>query len=356
MSIVLSHRTARLFHDAPHRPRALPALPSRKMPLSTGAPDPRLINEARRLLASFGVPLEQLDTIDVIVSSPSDRRESKHVHCHVCTSAIPSHSLIQIAKGIFVCDVRLCALQAASYMSDERLIEYYFELCGRYLLPLDGCSSDRPDAYPSDPPRTSAGTQPEAHAGYIEIEARTTTRALRAFFDSAKGTCSSKGVRGSKDARRSIEYVLDGSRSPMETALMMTVVLPKRLGGLGLREVKMNHRVDVPAHLRKITRRRYFLLDGFIKCANIDLEYDGILHEAPGQRVIDEERNNVLRAMGFVVIRVTRQSMFDPIAFQRIMAAICMHGGIRRQRFPEGFQRKQEELRRFVTRRTRNGA
>ena len=112
----------------------------------------------------------------------------------------------------------------------------------------------------------------------------------------------------------------------METALMMTVVLPKRLGGLGLREVEMNHHVDVPAPPRKITRRRYFLLDGYIKCANIDLEYDGILHEAPEQRVIDEERNNVLRAMGFVVIRVTRQSMFEPIAFQRIMAAICMHG------------------------------
>lgn len=356
MSIVLSHRTARLFHDAPHRPRTLPALPSRKMSLSTGAPDPQLIKEARRLLASFGVPLEQLDTIDVIVSSPSDRRESKHVHCHVCTSAIPANSLIQIARGIFVCDVRLCALQAASYMSDERLIEYYFELCGRYLLPLDGRPIDRPDDYPSDLPRTTTGTQPEAHAGYIEIGTRTTTRALRTFFDSMKGACGSKGTRGSKGARRSIGYVLDGSRSPMETALMMTVVLPKRLGGLGLREVEMNHRVDVPSHLRKITRRRYFLLDGYIKRANIDLEYDGILHEAPGQRIIDEERNNVLRAMGFVVIRVTRQSMFDPIAFQRIMAAICMHGGIRRQRFPEGFQRKQEELRRFVTRRTRNGA
>lgn len=321
MSIILSHTTARAFHRAPERPDALESFPPRRKAIGAAPVDLALAGDARLKLVRYGVPDAALARLDVMVAGAADRRRSPAVACHVCAAELPAGSLLRLGGGVFVADVRLTALQAAVDLDLLELVEYYFELCGGYELPFD----DEDD--------------------YRERPAPTSVAELRRFFE-ACSRCA-----GSAKALRALRFVRDGSRSPMETAAVMTLVLPKRMGGLGIRGLKMDHRVPVTAHARRLTRRACLYCDAFLPASRTDIEYHGFFHDGEERAAEDEERKNALVAMGFEVIALRRWAFFDGRAFERFTAAVCRAARISACRLPKGFERDRERLRRFVLRR-----
>ena len=78
------------------------------------------------------------------------------------------------------------------------LVEYYFELCGAYSLGTGSSTS------------------------YNERFALTSTERLKQFFNSIT-RCDGLAL-----ARKAIQCVRDGCRSPMETAFVMMLTLPKK--------------------------------------------------------------------------------------------------------------------------------
>lgn len=159
MSIVVSHRTARAFHQLPLPQGDLRRFPLETAPLKTGAPCARSIALARAALQRAGLAGEALENLEVIVSKASERRVMPGITCHLLSGELPARTLLEIEKGVFVPDVRLCALEAASYLPLRELVEYYYELCGTYALFPGGNESHR------------------------KLKtARTTTEDLRAFF------------------------------------------------------------------------------------------------------------------------------------------------------------------------------
>lgn len=331
MSLILSHATARLFYQTTARPGLFGAVPlyragSEPVPFSGEPPTRKTVERARTMLQSYGVPLEELGVLDVLVFKPQDRRCRKDVVCHlhrggVTEGGVPYALVRHIARDVWVVSPGLCALQAAEQLEFRECVEYYYELCGRYRLPL------------------------EAHGTYAECRPATSTAELRDVFDACSGSW------GAKRARRAIGYVRDGARSPMETALMMMLVMPKSEGGLGIRDIEMDVRIPVSGYATKLTTSRCFFSDIFLRRAQLSIEYGGIVHEEASRMASDNERTNALRAMGYDVIDVSRQNFFDRDAFRRTMAAISRKAGIRPSQLPEGFGWKQEELRRFVLRR-----
>ena len=259
--------------------------------------------------------------VDVLVFQASHRRARKDVACHLYRSGLPLESLQFVGGDIYAVSVPLCALQAAEQLDFWSCVEYYYELCSRYRLPFN--ADDR----------------------YAECRPATSVEELRAYFE------SHPGMHGSRLARRAITYVRDGARSPMETALMMMLVMPRADGGLGIRDIEMDYVLPVTGYARKLTRSRSFFCDVFIRRALLDVEYGGLVHEEMHRRASDNERTNALRAMGYDVIEVSRQNFFDKQAFRRTMAAICRKADIWPSHLPEDFADRQEELRRFVLRR-----
>lgn len=321
MSIVLAHSTARLYHRAPYRPVSEQSYPPRSKRLRTGPCDTALVQDARIKLARYGVPPELLECVHVLVSEAGERRLSDGVICHVLRGTMPAGSIIPLQGGICVTDIRQTALNAARDLSFRELVEYYYELCGAYELPF------------------------EETDGYRERPALTSTAELARYFEKT-------GRRhGVELARRAIRYVREGARSPMETAFVMMLVMPKREGGLGIRGLEMDYRIEVNARARHLTARSCFYCDVYLPRIHLDIEYHGFFHDDEMRAVEDDERERALRAMGHGVMAIRRWGFFNRAVFGRFMLCIRRKMGISPAALPDEFELRQEELRRFVLRR-----
>lgn len=321
MSIVLSHTTARAVYQAARPVSAGVTEPCSPAAIYGSCPSGALLDAAAAWLTKHNVTLDANDSLEVMVFNRKNARYAMSCQCHVSSKRFSSSRFIELGDGIFIVSIELCALQAATYLSFRELVEYYFELCGAYSL----------------------GTGPSA--SFTERCALTSTERLKQFFNSLT-RCD-----GLTLARKAIQCVRDGCRSPMETAFVMMLTLPKSEGGLGIKGVETDYEVQVTAAAKNLTRRKKFYMDAYLKKSRTDVEYNGFYHDAEEDRAIDEERKNALASMGYGIITVSRHSFMHASAFARVMEAIQRKEGIRPSRLPKDFQIKQEDLRQFVLRR-----
>lgn len=322
MSIVLSHRTAWLVYHAPNRPACTQRLPSKRSELASSYPSAALIDQARSLLVLMGVEAVDLQAIDILVRDGASRPRCSGVVSHRCAQKLPPRSVCKLAPGIFVVSPELCFIQMGETFKDEReLIEFGYELCGGYELP------------------------PSGEGDYRERLPLASTEGIRHVIGELAG------MHGIKAARQAACYIRDGSRSPMETAHVMMVALPKRWGGLGVKAACMDYRIVVPDQLRMLTRRGSVVCDACVPKAKLDIEYNGFHHDEEQRKVEDEERRNVLEAMGFCVKVLTKAAFFNSCSCRRHLLSIMRILRMKVGELPEGFWVRQEELRRFVLRR-----
>lgn len=320
-TLIISHATARLFYRACPTAHMFPRAPRHGATLPDHAPTYASISRAQRALVAHGMDPASVFPLDVLVLSQASKRRLSRIRCYRWDKPLPPRSLFDLGEGIYVVGPELCALQAASTMGELELIEYLFELCARYTPTADG-----KDYIPLVRPLTTGKT--------IESLLRALPRTV-----------------GKARALDALRFARDRSRSPMETALTMTLTCPVRLGGLGLRDVKMDHRVAVTGDARSLTRRSSLYFDTFVERGNQNIEYQSEYHLQPQQAATDNERRHALRAMGYTMVEVSKQQFFDEVAFRRVLMAILLNAGIPASRYPDGFWEKQDGLRRFVLRR-----
>lgn len=320
-TLIISHATARLFYRACPTAHMFPRAPRHGATLPDHAPTYASISRAQRALVAHGMDPASVFPLDVLVLSQASKRRLSRIRCYRWDKTLSPRSLFDLGEGIYVVGPELCALQAASTMEELELIEYLFELCARYTPTADG-----KDYIPLVRPLTTGKT--------IESLLRALPRTV-----------------GKARALDALRFARDRSRSPMETALTMTLTCPVRLGGLGLRDVKMDHRVAVTGDARSLTRRSSLYFDTFVERGNQNIEYQSEYHLQPQQAATDNERRHALRAMGYTMVEVSKQQFFDEMAFRRVLMAILLNAGIPASRYPDGFWEKQDGLRRFVLRR-----
>lgn len=318
MGIVLSHATARAVYQTAESIAIYATDPIPMDKIRASAPTTSDLEAARAWLKRKNVDSE---TIHVLTFSNNAQRHRKGCVCHLTRYVFDAESYLELEPNVYIVDIKLCALQAAADLDLSELVEYYFEICGSYAL------------------ETSDETQ------YRERPALTTVDELRAFFSQASG------YRGSNKALKALSYVRGGCRSPLETAFVMMLTMPKSMGGLGIHSVQTDYRVPVTKRYAALTRRTVFYLDAYLENSMTDIEYNGFYHDEPEQQAIDEERRNTLRNMGYVVITVSRHSFFKQSAFRRVMEAIRIREKIWPGRLPNNFAIQQEALRQFVLRR-----
>lgn len=318
MGIVLSHATARAVYQTAESIAIYATEPIPMDKIRASAPTTSDLEAARAWLKRKSVDSE---TIHVLTFSNNAQRHRKGCVCRLTRYVFDAESYLELEPNVYIVDIKLCALQAAADLDLSELVEYYFEICGSYAL------------------ETSDETQ------YRERPALTTVDELRAFFSQASG------YRGSSKALKALSYVRGGCRSPLETAFVMMLTMPKSMGGLGIHSVQTDYRVPVTKRYAALTRRTVFYLDAYLENSMTDIEYNGFYHDEPEQQAIDEERRNTLRNMGYVVITVSRHSFFKQSAFRRVMEAIRIREKIWPGRLPNNFAIQQEALRQFVLRR-----
>ena len=240
-----------------------------------------------------------------------------------------------------------CFFQMASQLSLVKLIELGFELCGTYAAPASAASApSAPAAAVSAPASVAPAATPDIQDTLREVETTynrsplTTTKRLTAFVSKLGG------VAGVKQASKALQYILDGSASPMETTITMLLTLPYRLGGYGLPAPELNMQITPAKTAKSMADRAFYSCDLYWPDFEIAVEYDSDAYHTGSARIAsDSRRRNSLSALGVQVITITNQQVQRIEAFE-VAAQILVVNMRRRMRFHKPtFKAKQQELR-----------
>ena len=300
MSMVLSHRTALELY----RSSMMPVSGYEKVSfLSLSVPTRNDVECYRTLpIRTSHIPLH------CVVPKPRNRRNIKNGHCHVFGGEMNAICLHRSTDESSLCVVspEVLFLEMAAQLSGIELVKLGYELCGVYSLPM------------SQP--NYAGTP----RGYSRRKALTSVARLTAHV------ASQSNNRSVKKARWALRYVLDGSASPRETELSMLMVLPRKLGGYGLRKPEIRHEFATSSEV-------------------LLLRYGDRAHKGNDG---DRKRNRHLVSLGVagsMVLHVTNRDIRHAESLDEVADAVARcHGHRLRNDLQYDFAARQAELRERV--------
>ena len=146
---------------------------------------------------------------------------------------------------------------------------------------------------------------------------------------------------------RMLPHVVDGSASPMETALIMLLCLPGRLGGFGLPKPEVNRPLPLPDEARLASGHAHCVPDLLWPEQRVAVEYDGAdYHSSEGQVTRDLRRRNILATLGLSVIVVRKEQVQDYLEFEHLARSIARLLGARVRPRVANWGERHEELRR----------
>ncbi len=285
-------------------------------PASNQKPAPPRAKELRAFqqgaLACLSAP------IHLLVLDAADRRSVKRAKCHVLMPDVAAGRLLLVDDdGLLATSADLSFLLCAAELSIIRLMELGFELCGTYGL-----------------------ASPNAH-GFIKRDPLTSTREMGRLLESAPP------MRGVRQAKRALGFVIEGSASPMETIVVLLLCLPPRMGGYGLPKPLLNCRVDVRKGARRTSQKGHFVCDALWPAAATALEYDSDLWHTGSSKIADDAaRRNALSSLGCTVITLTRMQVLDCDGFDRAARALAIRLGKRLHVGERGWIAARANLRR----------
>ncbi|MBQ9057771.1 MAG: DUF559 domain-containing protein [Atopobiaceae bacterium] len=120
--------------------------------------------------------------------------------------------------------------------------------------------------------------------------------------------------------------VVEGSASPMESALTLILCAPQSWGGFGLPQPQLNKSIPVDKSIRHLWSEEYITPDLLWESAKLVLEYDSTQHHTTSRQLArDASRRDIFQQMGFRVISVTGFHMSRPLELERVATLIAQH-------------------------------
>ena len=225
---------------------------------------------------------------------------SKVHKCHVLTGNIPQGAFWRIGDNVYAASPELLFVEMATRLPFIDLILLGLELCGTYTLRADGAF------------------------GFENCPAATTRKQLASFTERAKG------MRGATTARSALRWVIDGAHSPMESALMLFLCLPVRLGGYAFPFPDLNPEVKLGI------RAAHMLGQDDIRCdlhwlkKHVVVEYNSTdVHLNPHTAAKDALRSNTLQYKDHTVISVTPYMIANHVQFDGVARQLGKALGVR---------------------------
>ena len=208
---------------------------------------------------------------------------------------VPEGAFSPAGERSFVSSPEFCFLQMASILSVPELVMLGMELCGGYCL------------------------DPAEDEGLGKRSVPLTSREKLADF-----IACAHGLHGHRQAQKALTFVLNHSASPMETAVVMLLHLPYRYGGYGLPAPTLNLPIPLEGRARKLYGASVCYGDICWQKPPLDLEYLGVeAHVGSAKMLADRSRTLAIAEMGFQVIEITKEQVFDLEAFDIIARRIA---------------------------------
>lgn len=263
--------------------------------------------------------------IDILVGNEDARRVRPGAKQHIFSWEAPEGSFIYTGGSFRISTPEFCFLQLATELPLAKLILLGYELCGRYSLPANAKEAERPHMKPT---------------GFCKSKALTSTKKLKSYLDRMPG------VYGLANAQRALQYILEGSRSPMESRLAMLLSLPYKLGGYGLQTPELDSRIDPVKTAKRTASKKFYHCDLYWPDYKLSVEYDSKLHHSEdGELAADSKKRNTLVAMNITTISVRNQQIQNPTELEKVARQLAHIMGKRLQFKNPGFAEVHRELR-----------
>ena len=252
--------------------------------------------------------------LHILVGSKNARKASKSLHCHISLAEIPDWSFIRMPNGLIVSSPELCFLQMASELSFIDLVMLGYEFCGSYRINKENKSQDVQNK----------------NKGFSNNLPLTSTSKLSSYAIKAVN------LKGCKKARRAIDFIVDGSASPMETILTMFLTLPYRFGGYGFPKPILNFGIDMPSSnvdsytdypilitvdstgiktsnaIDTLANKSKYYCDLYWPDKKVSVEYDSDEYHTGTYRIEkDAIRRNALASANITVVTASRRQVND---------------------------------------------
>lgn len=235
--------------------------------------------------------------VDVVVDTPAKIHRSKGVRCLCSTLNPPAGSLAEVGGCEAVCSLT----PAQHFVVRARDLDpvgcclLAMELCGTYLL------------------------RPDLPAGFATLP-----EPLVSVVDLAHQTVRNRGMPGARRALEALTHTCDGSASPMETAVVLLLVLPPELGGHGLPLPRLNEEVPISsASSRLLGGTRTVRPDILWPDAGLDLEYDSRSFHTQHDADRDRARRSALQTAGIEPLSLTTQIVGNAAAFDEVARLVA---------------------------------
>ena len=238
-----------------------------------------------RVLWRYGV---ESKPIHLFVRERKQRRASTpDIVAHLSTNEFPSKSFISLGEGVYASSPEFCFLQMADELDYIDLIRYGYELCAGYML------------------------DDSAPGGFVQSGMLTDTKKMKSYLGRIPWW------RGCRKATIALNYIADGSRSPRETALAMSLCLPTRWGGYQLPKPELNYKIDVGFDIEGFSNR---YVDLYWPNKSFGIEYESTLIHADQEKMThDSVREKILKEQGVQLLRVTKEELSNPLRYELIV-------------------------------------
>lgn len=215
----------------------------------------------------------------MLVDKPADRVNSSRVVSHVWSGPIPPGPLYYLAPGVLISSLGFCYLMASGSQSRPRAISTGMECVGLY------------------------GRRRDVR-GFSDRDQLMTKAELVEYLRGARG------CYGCRNAIRFLPYVLERSRSPMETAMALVLTLPAKEGGLGLPRPELNVTIRPRPDEYALSQRPQYEVDACWERQRLVLEYNSYSDHLSKEALDgDAMKGNSLRSLGWKVLVVTRAQL-----------------------------------------------
>jgi len=219
-----------------------------------------------------------------------------------------------------------------------KLIELGYELCGSYSLPV-GKSVNLNPVSKVDGSFSEAELKAAAQRQYNKASL-TNIKELRNFAPRMKG------AKGYKNAKRALQYIINGSASPMETILVMMLTLPHKLGGYGLPNPEMNKRIEIGKAAKHRPDRAFYKCDLIWEKAAVAVEYDSDMFHTGADRIAgDSMKRFDMSVLGIEPISLTIRQIQNAVEFDVFAKLIAARLGKQLRFRSRQYLAAQRELR-----------
>lgn len=270
-------------------------------------------SELQRLIDQVDAPLSI--PLHTLVSRPELRTRWRGAACHAISKPLPRGSFVKAGKGIYVSSPELCLVQMAPRLPPAALAKLGCELCGTYGIPTVG------------------------HTDYGLAHPYLTREALERFLERAGS------LPGAAQARRALAHIAFGAASPMETALVLLLCLPLRMGGYHLPKPQMNLRVDPRRRSRFVSDGTCYYCDLIWPEAAVALEYDSFeFHGTRRAQADDAKRRAELLGRGITAISVTGRTVRNLLELDMVARTLARKLRVRLRNNSDSWRAAQHEL------------